>query len=52
MQQVNLTPLLSFELFLAWLSTLKSILQPTKMPVTSPGRRCHSSGRAGRMKPR
>lgn len=39
MQQVNLTPLLSFELFLAWLSTLKSILQPTKMPVTSPGRR-------------
>ena len=39
MQQANLIPLLSFDLFLVWLSTLKSILQPTKMPVTSPGRR-------------
>ena len=25
--------LLSFELFLLWLATLKSILQPSKMPV-------------------
>ena len=39
MQQVNLIPLLSFDLFLVWLATLKSILQHTKMPVTSHGRR-------------
>ncbi len=31
--------LLSFELFLLWLATLKSILQPSKMPVPSTGRR-------------
>ena len=31
--------LLSFELFLLWLATLKSILQPSKMPVTNAGRR-------------
>ena len=31
--------LLYFEIFLLWLATLKSILQPSKMPVPSTGRR-------------